>query len=166
MISFMKKYLIKGKVGDFNKISNKVKYDLISCIQVLEHTINPKNIIKKAKKILNLNGYIFIEVPDSEKPRYNQLPGFYVFDHIYHFTEKSLCALLENNGFEIISTSHIDNQKIVETLYSTKSFGPKRNNFQRRYIVDTRESLRMFNIIKNYKNKHNSYIKKFGKKIK
>lgn len=167
MISFMKKkYLIKGKVGDFNKISNKVKYDLISCIQVLEHTINPKNIIKKAKKILNLNGYIFIEVPDSEKPRYNQLPGFYVFDHIYHFTEKSLCTLLENNGFEIISTSHIDNPKDSGNPFTAlRVLARKRNNFQRRYIVDTRESLRMFNIIKNYKNKHNSYIKKFGKKI-
>ena len=96
--------------GDFLKKIQK-KYDLATCIQTLEHLINPQKFFIKVKKILNANGYLFIEVPDSDFPRFDQLPDYYVFDHLFHFTEKNLSNMLENHGFEIISISHIDNKK-------------------------------------------------------
>ena len=82
-------------MGIFLKQKISQKYDLATCIQTLEHLINPQKFFIKVKSILNTNGYLFIEVPDSDFPRYDQLPDYYVFDHLFHFTEKNLSTCLK-----------------------------------------------------------------------
>lgn len=46
-------------INDFSKLNNK-KFDVITCMEVIEHTNNKKNLIKILKYLLKKNGSIFI----------------------------------------------------------------------------------------------------------
>lgn len=161
-----KKYRIKFLSGDFLKQKISQKYDLATCIQTLEHLINPQKFFIKVKSILNTNGYLFIEVPDSDFPRYDQLPDYYVFDHLFHFTEKNLCNILEDNGFEIISVSHIDNKKDSGNPFRVLRLLAKKNTqFKKRYFINHLDLKILKKTLKEYKLNHSKYLKKFKKKI-
>ncbi len=53
--------IIKGKIEDI-KITKK--FDLVTCIQSLEHFYDPKKTLLSIKKIVKKNGFIFIEIPN------------------------------------------------------------------------------------------------------
>ena len=161
-----KKYRIEFLSGDFLKKKIQKKYDLATCIQTLEHLINPQKFFIKVKKILNANGYLFIEVPDSDFPRFDQLPDYYVFDHLFHFTEKNLSNMLENHGFEIISISHIDNKKDSGNPFRVlRILARKSLKFKKRYYVDHLDILNLKKTLKNYRVNHKHYLKEFKEKI-
>ena len=80
---------------------------------------------------------MFLEVPDSEFPRYDQLPEYYIFDHLFHFTEKNLSYILERNGFEIITVSHLDNKPNSGNPFRVlRILAKNNNNFLQRYNFD------------------------------
>ena len=41
------------------------KFDLITFNKVLEHIANPRQLLKHATSLLNKNGVVYVEVPDS-----------------------------------------------------------------------------------------------------
>lgn len=110
----------------------KNKYDVITLLDVLEHTKNPKKEIENIKRIIKLNGLLMIRVPNLNwliiKEKIIRLicaftkmdvlilnaQGIYApHTHLYNFSEKSLRKFLENSGFrivgiEIINASHSD----------------------------------------------------------
>ncbi len=53
--------IVKGKIED---IKIKRKFDLVTCIQSLEHFYDPKKTLLSIKKIVKKNGFIFIEIPN------------------------------------------------------------------------------------------------------
>ena len=68
-------------------------YDIITCIHVLEHLINPIEVLINMYKKLNNNGILCIEVPnfnDSLKELEEFLPYYYSKAHISYFTTKIL----------------------------------------------------------------------------
>lgn len=85
----------------FNK--NK-KFNLITLNKVLEHFdhLESLNILKKIKKILSPNGYVYIEVPNGEAAGKNGLnrQEFYL-EHYNIFSMKSIKILLNNLNFKI-----------------------------------------------------------------
>ncbi len=114
----------------------KRKYDLILCSCVLEHVINPDEIIKTIKTLLAKNGILHIELP-YDSPFYKNFfdniqyifnphyklkdilkhflstfgKNYYIMhEHINYFTLLSIQILLTNNNFKIIS-SEIVNMK-------------------------------------------------------
>ena len=53
------------------------------------------------------------------------------------FTEKNLSNILENNGFEIISVSHIDNKKDSGNPFRVLRLLAKKNTqFKKRYFIN------------------------------
>ena len=55
--------------------------------------------------ILSDNGYLFIEVPDTEFPVSNTIVDVISFEHITHFTKGTLCRILEKFYLKIIATN-------------------------------------------------------------
>ena len=76
-------------------------YDLVTIIHVLEHIINPRNILNQISHILNKNGFLLIEVPNLLENPFDLL----IVDHVVHFTLKLLTNLLRLSGFEISFSS-------------------------------------------------------------
>lgn len=161
-----KNYKINFLSGDFLKRKIKKKFDLITCIQTLEHLLNPSLFAVKAKKTLSKNGYLFIEVPDSEHPNHELLPDFYAFDHLFHFTEKSLSNLLETHGFEIVAIAHIENEQDSGNPFTVlRVLAQKKENFEKRYNIDINYSKYIEKILSNYKKKHNFFLNFLKRKI-
>ena len=77
--------------GDLDNINNK--FDVIILSHVLEHIDDINEFFNKIKNLLSLNSIVLIQVPNFiENPL-----DFFVYDHISHFTKKSLHTLLEQH---------------------------------------------------------------------
>lgn len=81
-------------------------FDVIVVNHVLEHIENPLVILRQIKKKLNINGILFIGVPNIEGlfPRFQKenWPSLQPLAHIYQFSPKTLKLLLQKIRFEPI----------------------------------------------------------------
>jgi SAM-dependent methyltransferase len=73
----------------------KEYYDAIYCLEVLEHTYEPKKILEQIYKLLKKNGHLYLSVPFQFRI-HGPLPDN------YRFSEFGLKYLLEKCGFSII----------------------------------------------------------------
>lgn len=157
-------YKINAVQGRFNNESFKENFDLITCSNVIEHLIDPKVEIKIMSNILSDNGYLFIEVPDTEFPVFNTIVDVISFEHITHFTKGTLCRILENFNLKIIAT----NQKTYSpgsgmmgsyiNVLAQKCTSFKKKYIENEYITQKRNLL-------SYKENHSLFIDNFQNKI-
>jgi 2-polyprenyl-3-methyl-5-hydroxy-6-metoxy-1,4-benzoquinol methylase len=95
-----------------NMLNSKIKfkYDVISIVQVLEHTSDPLKILNMLNKNLNNNGLIYLEVPNL----------FYFPNsdtmHINEFNKISLENLILRSNFKIIKFSYNSTPKFSNKL--------------------------------------------------
>ena len=53
-------------IGDLTKYNTHIKdstYDIITCLEILEHTINPFSAIEELRRILKHDGYLLLSAP-------------------------------------------------------------------------------------------------------
>ena len=82
-------------------------FDAVLCISALEHFKNPLDVIKEFSLLLTTRGYLFIEVPDSLKPK-EQVAEFYSYEHLSHFTKYTLTkALMKHSLFPVFFDQNI-----------------------------------------------------------
>ncbi|MCL2492850.1 MAG: class I SAM-dependent methyltransferase [Clostridiales bacterium] len=106
--SIAKKFCI-GNVFNINLLSDNLadtffkRYDFIYLLHVLEHISNPYIFLKNAKRMLDKNGLIFIEVPnynDALKSICEEYNHFsYMRAHLSYFKPNVLSHLCESLGF-------------------------------------------------------------------
>lgn len=105
--------LIIGNICDSETQSHVGSgYDYIIMADVLEHLPNPPDILRWVKDIINAGGHLIVSVPNVAyyKIRKQLLFGhwdytdFGIMDntHLRFFTEKTLRAAIEDNGFHIV----------------------------------------------------------------
>lgn len=78
-------------------------FDLITLMDVLEHTGNPKKVLKECNRILKPGGVIAINVPDGDSWLHKVMGRrwfFYLSVHLYYFNRKTLKAMLRSTGFQ------------------------------------------------------------------
>jgi len=84
----------------------KEKFDLITMWHFLEHDYNPVRSLEHARTLLAPRGWMVIEVPrlDSVSSALfgNRWPGLQAPQHTALYTKKSLEALLEKTGWEVV----------------------------------------------------------------
>lgn len=115
-------------VGNGNIYSNieslpaNIEFDLIVANDVLEHVQDPITLLKQFAVFLKLSGHICISVPYSSSIR-AMLTGRYwrcvrPFGHLHFFSKKSLRALADTAGLEIIyfETSELFENGLQSTL--------------------------------------------------
>ena len=102
------------------------KYDVISAISSLEHVENPVKIIKKMSNMLNSNGYLLIEVPDSTKPVVS-IAEFFTFEHLTHFTVETLENILAKFDIKIVVC---DKNTSIPNI---RVWGKKINGYSKKY---------------------------------
>ena len=159
-----KHYKIKCTNTSFEELDVKNKFDVVSIITVLEHLYNPKLCIKKIGELMNENGYLFIEIPDTEFPRYDILPDYLAFEHIHHWTKNSLSNLLQLSGFEIIhyeQKRNDDNSGNPENVL--RVLAKKNDNLEKNILVNDYEM--QSKNLKKYRENHNKFIENFRIKI-
>ena len=89
-------------------------YDLVTCLQVLEHVPEPKQVIDEIVNIMTKNTVLYIEVPLEELFRSNaDTRGLgqqkrHWHEHVNFFSERSLKMLVERCGLQVIAYESLD----------------------------------------------------------
>jgi 2-polyprenyl-3-methyl-5-hydroxy-6-metoxy-1,4-benzoquinol methylase len=107
-------FYILGDILDA-RMDERAPYDVISLTHVIEHLVDPVEVIRRCKSLLRQHGVIFVTAPhrpigwrDSEteiavweKYSYNHVPA-----HIQYFSKKSMRKLAEKAGCTLDRWSH------------------------------------------------------------
>ncbi len=118
----------------FEDWKSEEKYGLIYMSHILDDIPNIKKTLKEIYKKMDINGLLFIEVPNlSVKFRINFEKEAELKAGEYFFSKKSLTFLLEKNGFNIIDIKtfrlvHLNTilQKIMSPFAYIMKFQPKK----------------------------------------
>ncbi len=121
---------IKAIHGEFMKIKNTNKYNIITFNKVLEHVVDPIAMLRKVKNNLRVDGFIYVEVPDAEKAsKEGKDRQEFFIDHIHVFSKSSLIYMCKNAGLQTIKIERINEPSGKFTLFAFISFkyaGPSR----------------------------------------
>jgi 2-polyprenyl-3-methyl-5-hydroxy-6-metoxy-1,4-benzoquinol methylase len=84
---------------------SQTRFGLVTAWHVLEHVPAPEQLLQVIKTLLKSDGRLIVEVPNTES-WHGRLTGIAAFSldpprHLHQFTERSLNAMLEKNGFEV-----------------------------------------------------------------
>jgi len=125
------------KDGDAQEIHLYVStlYDFVYSSNCLEHLEDPKEALENWLKIIRLNGYLIVTIPDEDLYEQGFFPSKYNYDHKHTFTifkKQSWC----NKSINLIELlSSIDNIKILRLQvvddkfdYSNKNVDQTRGN--------------------------------------
>lgn len=91
-------------------------FDIVTMTDVFEHIVNPDKILHEIGRILKPNGVLFIKVPNGLfnlfKFQMAELTGklknydiFDSYEHVVHYSGKTLRQMLKKNGFEPIKVT-------------------------------------------------------------
>ncbi|MBN2895952.1 MAG: class I SAM-dependent methyltransferase [Campylobacterales bacterium] len=111
---------IFGNIEDLNLEFEPEQFDIIICADVLEHLINPAEVLKKLKKYLKNGGIIISSIPNFRAWsnlkkicidgdfRYTT-HGILDETHLRFFCKKNIEELFQKNGYTVINNiSNID----------------------------------------------------------
>jgi SAM-dependent methyltransferase len=92
-------------------------FDLILCYHVLEHLPNPIETLIEIRRIIKPSGYVVIAVPNFGGVVANLTQtrwfGLDAPRHLFHFSPKTLCLLIEQAGFETFRHSNFSLEQDV-----------------------------------------------------
>jgi len=93
-------------------------FDVVTLWEVLEHTMDPINVLKTVRDVISSKGIIVISVPNFASLE-SHLFGKYwngldVPRHLYHFTTPTLAKMLEKVGLKTIFITTINACQILE----------------------------------------------------
>jgi len=86
----------------------------INCLDVLEHTFSPDNIVKEFARVLQPGGRVFITAPtrygEVEQRIWESIEGtiFPAMLHMHHFDPESLSRMFDRNGFKTVEMVPFD----------------------------------------------------------
>jgi 2-polyprenyl-3-methyl-5-hydroxy-6-metoxy-1,4-benzoquinol methylase len=105
-------------------------FDIIVCSQLMEHIVNPENLLSEIHRVLKSDGILIIDSPNYAglmvKFWGKKWGGYQPQWHIWQFTPKSISNLLFKNNFNVINVScrqnidcNIPNSIIKKIFYYT-----------------------------------------------
>lgn len=87
-------------------------FDLITLVHVLDHLVNPAEVLKRAHRHLRPGGIVFAVVHNVEsvlgRVLRERFPIFNLYHH-YFFSRRTLRQLFANNGFEVLRVAPTSN---------------------------------------------------------
>jgi 2-polyprenyl-3-methyl-5-hydroxy-6-metoxy-1,4-benzoquinol methylase len=102
-------------------------YDVIVLSNVLEHSLDPKNMLFHVHRILKPGGQVWISLPNVNS-WLRHIFGKYWINwhvpfHLFHFSSKTLGQLLQRSGFETtdfkyVTPSHWVSQSILAAIFA------------------------------------------------
>ncbi len=125
-----------GKIEDNMKKIPKNMFDVISFNDVLEHLVDPYELLSKLKVKLSPDGVIVASIPNVRYIRnlahvlfqkdweYREEGGILDTTHLRFFTKKSIVRMFEETGYEVEEIKGISQiNKAKATIISLASFG-------------------------------------------
>lgn len=104
------------KNGKLHKIPFADEYfDVITCYDVLEHSVDLKKNILELKRVLKPDGLLFIQAPNYKSAMArltgNRWDWWCIPDHVLHFSYDFLRTYVRKNGFTILENYTYEDQE-------------------------------------------------------
>lgn len=99
------------------------KFDLVLCVQVLEHTSDPLMFLESIVSVLDKHGYAYVEIPSGDWVFHHGSPLDVHLPHIQYFTDCSFRTLVSRVGCSVVSTRTVFEGRDVGYLISRESAG-------------------------------------------
>lgn len=91
--------------ADLTEFRTDVPFDLVCCIDVVEHTVDDEAVLGNLRAALAEEGLLLLHVPQKARLNHHILPGFPVAQmsegHIREYTETEILQKVKRAGFEI-----------------------------------------------------------------
>lgn len=106
-----------------NAAQSKKKWDILTAFHVVEHLVDPKEILLKLSKLLKDNGKIIIEVPNSEDAlltlyENKAFQNFtYWSQHLYLFNDDNLKELAKQAKLKVEWIKHVQRYALSNHLF-------------------------------------------------
>jgi 2-polyprenyl-3-methyl-5-hydroxy-6-metoxy-1,4-benzoquinol methylase len=113
-----------------NLVQENGKFDLVVTRQVLEHIKDIRSFLLSARMLLSDDGFLVIEVPDSEINLRHSDYGVWE-EHLNYFTQTSLTRILKEMGWELTKWYRSVFSGWCQTLIATPGAIPKSLDIQR-----------------------------------
>lgn len=106
---------------------NDNEFDVILCMDVLEHTYDPAKIIAQFGRVAKPGSLVFITAPNAFGEMYQKYAedhegaAFPALLHMHHFDDETLNSLFARQGFEPVRTvpfDHIEKQEFIKMVDS------------------------------------------------
>ena len=123
---------LPGKIHQtsvFNQDIEQEQFDIITLFGVLEHVLEPLELLKRIKSLLKKDGYIFIQTPNTDSLLSTILgkswPPISPIEHIHLFSQNFLTKWLKKQDLEILNVYNHWKYLPIEYVYENLSnFGP------------------------------------------
>lgn len=124
-------------IGTFEDYKTSFLFDCITLQDVLDHMVDPLNVLKKCNKLLKPNGILIVKVHDMSC-LYAKIMGrnFYAFIppfHLFYFNRISLAMALKKSSFDIILSKHMGHMMFLSTIFYRLSKANQKSVFFKLY---------------------------------
>jgi 2-polyprenyl-3-methyl-5-hydroxy-6-metoxy-1,4-benzoquinol methylase len=96
--------LFHGTLAEYRGVPRS--FDAIAMWDVVEHLADPVADLKRARPLLKDGGFLLVQTQDVDSMTRRVLGArwhhFKQLEHIYHFSKKTMPALLDRAGFEVV----------------------------------------------------------------
>jgi 2-polyprenyl-3-methyl-5-hydroxy-6-metoxy-1,4-benzoquinol methylase len=97
--------VLQGDASDFVKFGRQ--FDVITMSDVIEHLVDPFDVISKLRRGLKKGGYLILTTPNTRSVMCRLLgkvwPSYTPIHHINIFNDRNLAEMLQKRGFEVVS---------------------------------------------------------------
>jgi ubiquinone/menaquinone biosynthesis C-methylase UbiE len=78
-------------------------FDIVLCLNVLDHCINPEEVLKEIRRVLKEKGLFIFHLNTFQLPKFlNKKLSLIDLPHPHHFSFKEAIALIKKFGFKIV----------------------------------------------------------------
>ncbi|MBF0272956.1 MAG: class I SAM-dependent methyltransferase [Magnetococcales bacterium] len=106
----IQRFHLDVRCGDFLQMPETSRYDILCLWDTVEHLARPDLFIQKAAQVLQPNGWLALTTGDigslNARLRGAKWRLIHPPYHIHYFSKKTMTALLERCGFEVVQVSH------------------------------------------------------------
>lgn len=148
--------IIKGFLNEEFLNSFNEKFDIITISHVLEHIKEPVKFLELAVKITNPDRYIYVEVPDTNRPFAESIADFFSNQHIMHYTEGSLRNIANILGLCIATVEKPQEIPVIRMLLENEKV--KKYPLENEYVVNKK-------IMEEYKSRRKKFIQDLKSRI-
>lgn len=144
-------------LGDLDSYYNSVskeQFDVIACLDVIEHVPRPDDFLKKIKTLLAVNGLLVLSTPNFSglvsKILRNRDPFIIPPEHLNFFSKKGLEYLVTLNNFKTIRSTtfgFITEEGLDRTITKYFPAGFKKLSFMLKPLL--KYSMKSLNLFKN-----------------
>jgi SAM-dependent methyltransferase len=139
--------VIQGNVENLELPFKANAFDLILCLDILEHLVDPWALVRRLTKILKIGGCLIASIPNVKhhsvilpllfKGQWKYLPsGVLDKTHLRFFTQKTAISLLESSGLCVDMVCSIGRERNSKSrIANILSLGLLKVLFEAQYLI-------------------------------